>query len=125
MFAYALERVVTDFHGFVSVRTVEDFIAPSLLTLAFVPFVYAVALYSGYQLLFVRVGMALSENRRLARSAKCAFVRTCGLSLATLTEFSRYASPKIWSVDNDADLDWLLRRFPRARGRAVSASGEG
>ncbi len=116
---------MTDFHGFVSVRTVEDFAIPPLLTIAFVPFVYAVALYSGYQQLFMRAKMALRENAHLARTAKRAFIRTCGLNLATLIEFSQYASPRVWSLESDADLDLLVRRFSRSDRRAASARGEG
>lgn len=112
--AFASLHAIFDVEHLVGVQSLQDALLPPILTLAFVPFVWAVALYAGYEQLFLRTSMALRRDARLARRAKREFVRACGLRPARLARFVRYASRRVWSVSNDADLDGLLRDFPDA-----------
>src|SRR5258706_13713871 len=59
LLVYALVQVIGNFSNFATLYTVKDFLLSPLLTIAFLPFVYFLALYATYEELFTRVDIFL------------------------------------------------------------------
>lgn len=78
--AYAAYMVIIDFQNFISIKTVQDFYTPVFLSIAFVPFVFILYIYSTYQLVFGVPGVSI-KNERLKRYAKFKSVLAFGLNV--------------------------------------------
>ncbi len=67
--AYTAYMLATDFKELGQEKTLYDFIVPALLTVMYLPFVFAMMTYSTYETVFVRLQFAV-RDKRLRRLAK-------------------------------------------------------
>lgn len=67
--AYTAYMLVTDFKELGQEKTLYDFIVPALLTVMYLPFVFAIITYSTYETIFVRLQFTV-QDRSLRRLAK-------------------------------------------------------
>ena len=67
--AYTAYMLATDFKELGQEKTFYDFIVPALLTVMYLPFVFAMMTYSTYETVFVRLQFSV-QDRRLRRLAK-------------------------------------------------------
>jgi hypothetical protein len=107
---HAITSAVRDLDGLFTWEHVEQFLVPVVLTLAFAPFLYYVALRSTYEQLFVRLGI-YGQDRKTVRRAKWALVRVCRLSLRKIGRLSGRFFAILHSVRPDADVTDLVREF--------------
>lgn len=85
---YAFIMIVVDFKSFASISTLENFVLPILLTLFFLPFVYMVAVYATYEILFIRLKYII-KNPLLFKYAKMRTFQVFHFRLAALDEWSK------------------------------------
>jgi len=85
--AYAFRMVVVDFKKFATIATLETFVLPILLTLAFLPFVYLVAVYSTYESLFIRLQFFIKDPS-LLKYTKRRTLQVFHIKLVKLDEWS-------------------------------------
>lgn len=71
-------------------QNLELFLLPIALSLAYVPSVYFIALYSKYELVFNRINYPMELNRKAKRTIKLAAIRRCGLSVYVTGEMIRH-----------------------------------
>ena len=83
---YALYHAVVDFKEFASLENLREFLLPLLLTVTFLPFVYIMAIYVTYDLIFMRI-KHLIKNSALARYAKWKTVFAFHLNLRALNKW--------------------------------------
>jgi len=83
---FALYNIVVDFNGFVSVENLKEFLLPLMLTLAFLPFIYVMAIYVTYDLIFMRINH-LIKHPALARYAKWKTIAILHLNLRALNKW--------------------------------------
>src|SRR6266568_782465 len=57
---YAVINITTNFHDFATVKDLEGFLTPIVLTLTLLPFAYLLGLDSAYESLFVQVGFRIT-----------------------------------------------------------------
>lgn len=69
LFAYALYQVARDFGGFATANNGREFAVPALLSLMFLPFMYAFNVVAGYETAFMTLGIAV-KDKAARRSAK-------------------------------------------------------
>jgi hypothetical protein len=86
---YSLIKIFTAPRSFATVNNLEDFLTPIVLTLALLPFLYGVALYSAYESLFVLVGFRISEDRDLLSYAKWQLILACQFSPHRVHRFTK------------------------------------
>jgi len=67
--AYTAYMLATDFKALGQEKTFYDFIVPALLTVMYLPFVFAMMTYSTYETVFMRLQFTV-QDRRLRRLAK-------------------------------------------------------
>ena len=108
--AFVFTSGVRDLDGLLTWVHFEQFVVPLALTVAFVPFVYLVALWSTYEQVFLRIDI-YGRDTGSARRAKWAVFRVCRLSLRKIGRLSRRFVPAVRSVSPEADIATLARRF--------------
>jgi len=74
---YALASIHADPRGFATVKNLEDFLTPIVLTLTFLPFAYGLALYLSYSGLFLRVGFRIRDDKKLLGYTKWQILSAC------------------------------------------------
>lgn len=119
LLGFAIVSIVRDYRGFASMDNLRSFLLPIFLTLAYLPFLYAFALYASYEVLFsVRLRICLRGNRRLIRYVKWKIFGLCFLSLRRLTRFMRDEDIAI-DLMNLKDKDDVARMIREARKRGL------
>lgn len=86
--AYALYNVIVDLKGFASLQSLRTFVLPIILTIMFLPFVYALAVYVIYDLIFVRI-KNLVNDPKLVKYAKWQTVFAFHINLQALNKWLR------------------------------------
>lgn len=79
--------ILIDFRGFANIPNLRSFLLPIILSITFIPFVYCIALYINFEILFIRLGMFLKDSNDL-RFAKWQTFLKSKLSLKKLNELS-------------------------------------
>jgi hypothetical protein len=87
-FAYALYNVIIDFKGFVTLQNLRTFLLPIILTVIFLPFIYLLAVYVTYDLIFVRLKIIVNDPK-IVRYAKWQTVFAFHLNLQRLHKWLR------------------------------------
>ena len=85
---YAFRMAVIDFKKFATIATLESFVLPIFLTLAFLPFVYLIAVYATYESLFVRLQFFVKDPA-LLKYTKKRTLQVFHLRLVALDEWSK------------------------------------
>jgi hypothetical protein len=124
---YTLARAIQHPSGFLTVGTIQGFLLPIVLTVAFVPFLYALASFMVYDGLFTWLrAWLLRDHDKLRRRTRRRLVRVCGLRLRTV----RRAADAPWvellsDPPTDREVDQVVRHIksgqPNALATPVSA----
>jgi hypothetical protein len=113
---YALKETIADPGDLFSERTAEAVGVPLLLTVTFVPFIYALALVGGYEVLFVRLEILLRRRPHLVAFAKRALLRACRWRLALVSGFTGEWASKLMTANTRDDVEQVVRQFVRSAG---------
>lgn len=113
LFAYTLVNIFSDPHSFASVKNLEDFLTPIVLTIALLPFLYGVALYSTYESLFVRMAFRVDDDEVLAYS-KRQVILACRFRLRRVNSFEKDFVPKLGEVDTCGEVLDIVSAFKTA-----------
>ena len=114
-------HVATDIDSFAASETLARFWVPPALTLAVLPFFYALGLYMAYQQAFMRL-RCFMEGEPLLGYAKQAFVRRFGVNLGELREFG--GGPlqvQVARAGSREEIDRILRAVRRARIGSIAS----
>ena len=84
---FSVIEILEDIKKFASFATLKTFLFPIILSISFIPFAYLITLYMSYEMLYVRLGFFLSNERDL-RYAKWRTLRKCHFSLNKLNQLS-------------------------------------
>jgi len=110
LLGYAIVQIVGDFRGFATLRNVNEFMLPIMLTLVLLPYLYALALYMAYELLFTRIRI-LIKDRKLARFAKWHVFKTCRLRLSKVNRFASGPHAKLYDARDRAEVSQVMGEF--------------
>jgi len=123
---YAVINITTNFHDFATVKDLEGFLTPIVLTLTLLPFAYLLGLDSAYESLFVQVGFRITD-KRLARYAKRQILSACRFRLSRISRFQKDFAYKIGPSDSRTDVAGVVSEFravltvrERGQGRRTS-----
>lgn len=104
---YSIRLVIGESDVVTSVGTLKDFLLPILFTFGFIPFLYVLALYAKYELVFTRLHIFNDENAPI-RFAKLKILQTFHFNLLRLNKWSR--TVRSMKVVNKSDVVELLRK---------------
>src|SRR5699024_9945502 len=86
------------------------FSLPIAMTIIFLPLSYFFALYSGYELLFIRLKFRL-PNKETRKKLVRKIVRTCKLSLTKVEFFSENYLSQLYSTIDEARFNEIMNSF--------------
>lgn len=105
---YAAMRAISEFHDLWTINTVHSLLLAPLLSLLFVPFIYLVLVYIGYDSLFVRLRVGCEKERALQRYTKRRLIMHLGVNLTKIRAFYRAYALDLMRIQTRGDLDKLL-----------------
>lgn len=79
---------VADRERFLSVDTLRWALLPFVLTTAYLPYLYALRVFSSYQLACIQLGLGPKKKWMIRWYARLRMIRTCGLNLERLDSIS-------------------------------------
>lgn len=112
---FAATRAVGDWQNLGTLDTLRSIAFPPLMSIAFIPFVYATMLIAAYENLFIRLNIGQDKPNDVKRYTKSRILKHCGLSLRKLRELSSQ-SFRLTSVQTADDVDRLFQRNPESVG---------
>lgn len=105
---YVIYMVVTDFGNFSTLENLENFYIPILLTIMFLPFVYFVALFAGYESLFIRLQFFVKDSV-LLKYVKIKTIFAFGPNLWVLNKWSKHINTLRFK--DKKEVDEAIRNF--------------
>lgn len=87
------------------------FLLPIILSFAYIPSVYLIALYSKYELAFNRISYLMSKDIKNKWTLKLACIKRCGLSVHTAGEMIRYLAFNLTTETTKAQALKLIKEF--------------
>lgn len=120
---YAAVGITTDFHGFATLKNLEDFLTPVVLTPTLLPLAYLLGLYSAYESLFVQVDFRLGSDGQLAKYAKRQIISACRFRLSRVGRFSKDFAYKVGSANSQADVAKIINVFRASESASTTTCG--
>ena len=106
--AHTIYKIIQGFGDFASLMTVKSFLFPIILTFAFVPFLYCVALWSLYEIMFIRMNRRLKKKKQKRFLIKRMFT-TFWLNRRKLRQFQ--SEMGFEPITNNKDIDNVIFKF--------------
>ncbi|SDP82714.1 hypothetical protein [Desulforhopalus singaporensis] len=106
---YSVYKVIVDFQNFATVKMLESFYLPIALSITLIPFIYLVALYSHYEVFFIRLGYFV-EDPIVLRYAKGQTILNMNLNLNKLDGWSKYVTSN-WRFKEKQEVDDAILVF--------------
>lgn len=111
LITFAVSKMFGDYANFVSSANLQTFVLSPLLTIAYLPFLYFLALFMAYESLFVRLGMFSKENERLTTIAKKRVFKLCHLNLWKLNRFVESNRQELMRLSTEDDIEKLVKKY--------------
>lgn len=105
---FSASRAIGDFRNLGSMNTVRTIAFPPLMSIAFVPFIYALVVIATYESVFIRLAIGREKSPEVVRYAKRRIISHCGLSLRRLRAFAKRPPFEMTQVESSADVDRLF-----------------
>ncbi len=108
---HAIYMAIIDFRHFASVENLENFYLPIILSVTFLPFVYFAALFSGYEMLFIRLGYFVPD-RAVLKYAKLKTIIAFNFNLWELNRWSEHIY-STWRFKSKKEVDEAILGFKK------------
>ena len=103
---YAIYNIIIDFQGFASINNLREFMIPLNFTVAFLPFIYVLALYLLYDLIFTRIRYII-KDQKLARYARMKTIFAFHVNLKWLRMWIRKIA--LQKLENKDDINRAIK----------------
>lgn len=101
--------------SFATLKNLEDFLVPIVLTFVLLPYIYVMALYMTYEELFVRLKIRLQEDRLLMRFGQWQVVRACLFRLSSVKRFASDYVNRVGPATTRSEFELLVAEFRAAK----------
>jgi hypothetical protein len=112
LLGYAVARAAGDAHSLASADTLRFLLLPAALTALFVPFLYGLAIYSGYENIFVRTKIWIIDTELASYTRRQVF-NACRFRLSRVNTFTNDYAAKLPTLKSKSDASNLLAQFSR------------
>ncbi|MCL4246918.1 MAG: hypothetical protein KJ065_02075 [Anaerolineae bacterium] len=92
---FTLNNIFMDFQAFASSDNLHALVLPPLLTITYIPFLYAVGLLMAYENFFIYLDHLLKTDKALAQYAKQRILVLCNLDSRKLNRFRHESIPQL------------------------------
>lgn len=114
MLGNSIYHIVTGLSGFATSHNAREFTIPILLTILFLPFLYGIYLYSGYERIFSSFNFTIKDPL-LRRHAKCRLMTRFRLDIPGLEKWRRHVA--LFPPTNISDIDASIEEIIKVRKR--------
>lgn len=112
LFIFIPYKIYSDFQSLLKFENFRTFLLPSLLTFAYIPFLYLIALFMAYETLFLRIDCWLLKNDKpLAKFTKFQIFRACFINLGKLNRFVKEDAMNLRDLNSRADVLKIIEEF--------------
>lgn len=111
---FALTQAIESYDKLFAINNLRGFLLPILLSIFSAPFVYLMALYSAYDLLFTRLDMGREKSSNLKRYAKIELFKYCKLNRLKVQKALNMNTYNIMSVENKQDVNDMINAYQKA-----------
>jgi hypothetical protein len=108
---YVTYMAINDFSNFASFKNLENFYLPIIFSSAFLPFVYFAALFSGYEMLFIRLGFFVPD-RIVLKYAKLKTIIAFNVNLWKLNKWAEHIY-STWRFKSKNEVDEAIVGFKK------------
>ena len=112
--SFSLRSVIGNYQDFLTTETLRNFLLPIVLLIAFIPFYYAFALYSIYEVVFIQLKWPTRNDKSLVKYLKLKLRKYVGINLFKMERFCqyrKYATPFLKSKEDvDRFFNWLTSK---------------
>lgn len=91
LLSYAAYKIYNDITSFATFRNLKDFALPPIMSISYLPFVYFIALFMTYEVLFVRLSF-FAKDPVILRHVKFMTVRIFNINLSSLKLWAKHIS---------------------------------
>ena len=109
--AYSLIEAVKTYADLNSIDLFVSFITPLVFSVLYLPVAYLLAVYSKYQLLFIRMRFKESKDYEAQKTHRKKALKACGLSLKKIDLFQKNVVPKMYPRLEEHDFQRLIIDF--------------
>ena len=109
--AYSLIEAVKTYAELNSIDLFVSFITPLVFSVLYLPVAYLLAVYSKYQLLFIRMRFKESKYYEAQKTHRKKALKACGLSLKKIDLFQKNVVPKMYPRLDEHDFQRLIIDF--------------
>jgi len=106
--SFSVYHTIAEFRATMTLMNLRQILLQPVLTLALLPFVYALALYASYELTFVRIEFS-NRDTRMGSYLKRRLIRRFGVNLFAL---NRWGKGRLLRATNASEAEALLRSEP-------------
>ena len=89
LLSYSIYEISQNFYNFATKQNILDFILPIIMSSAYLPFVYFMALFMTYEVLFIRLSFFVKDANML-KYAKRATLRNFNINLSKLKRWAKH-----------------------------------
>jgi hypothetical protein len=111
--SYVSYKLMSDFKGFFSISNLKSFLLPVFLTLAYIPFIYGVALFMLYQEFFIAMDSAYRHHKLLGKYAKWQVLRSGKYKLTKARSLRK--NLHVFTLDTRKKLDAALAEIEQLK----------
>lgn len=108
---FAAASLVKDSKNFVTWENLKDFLLPTILSLAFMPFLYLLTLYGVYDKFFSQLDIWLKKHKKLLEYTKWQALLTCNFSIKRINSLSQRNAFKFMEVENKSQITKLIKEL--------------
>ncbi len=115
----ALYLMVTTWEHFAIYQNLMSFLLPIIMTFAFLPYIYLLAVYANYDKLLHRkhgrlFGAIKKDDKSLQRHTCWQILKACNLNLGRWWKFDSEYANKLFSAKNKGDVDEVISSFRKS-----------
>lgn len=111
LFTYSLYRVLSDIHSIGNISTLKDFMMPVFFSTISIPYMYALKLYSEYQLLFLRLKFGQKRSRKLNFLIKIHLILFCNMQLKKIQIAKNMGNYNIMLISSKEDITDMIESY--------------
>ena len=108
---YVLVQFIQAPQSLFTVKNLEELLFPIILTFSYIPSIYLLGVYSGYEELFLRLTYHVKKNHT---KIKWLCVKKAGLSLKHINQLSRYIFREI-AMNENPNIEKIVNTYSRAK----------
>lgn len=111
---HTIIQVFKEYTQFNFVQTAITLALPLLLSILYLPFAYFLALYSKYEILFLRMKSKLAHNK-LTFAHICKVILACKFSYTKVCRFTKESVKEMYVSMPETNFDLIISRFKQSK----------